>query len=415
MDDKRRLRRHNVQSLAFALLGDEASTANLPAITASFSAFDTLSPRDVNSHATPFLWLNVKRCYASLRSGSDSLEGDFARVLYLAFDACFDVLPIGTSISFECSKDGELVFPHLMVRAPATGATTLCRVSTSDLTVSSEAGVFRLSADAPNLPTVNIPGHTARLLAYTSPALFEPAYADNISIDMPKVQQLAKMIAASLDLIASVDDELGRRLEGLVGWYVPIHTDDLRTHNSFSAASLNGVIFLSEAYNDLRLAEAIVHEYHHNELYALMEIEELIGPDRTPRFYSPWRDDPRPLFGLFHAIYVFDGVADFYLRALDASQVRHHANHFDNRRLETCRRIQLALAQVPSDEVTSLGSTILDDIRDRLRHHEEHFGSFDSALPPHLGDHLKHWLTRNPELEASVCPAGKGLSRHGRA
>lgn len=30
----------------------------------------------------------------------------------------------------------------------------------------------------------------------------------------------------------------------------------------------------------------------------------------TLRFNSPWRNDPRPLYGLFHAVYVFSGVAN---------------------------------------------------------------------------------------------------------
>jgi HEXXH motif-containing protein len=58
----------------------------------------------------------------------------------------------------------------------------------------------------------------------------------------------------------------------------------------------------------LKLAEAIVHEYFHNELFLHQESAELFDT-RDELYYSPWRDDARPLNGLFHGAFVFTAVA----------------------------------------------------------------------------------------------------------
>ncbi|WP_410588274.1 HEXXH motif domain-containing protein [Amycolatopsis sp. lyj-23] len=63
------------------------------------------------------------------------------------------------------------------------------------------------------------------------------------------------------------------------------------------------------------LAAALVHEFQHIRLGALLQLVRLHDDDRTERLYAPWREDPRPLGGLVHGIYAFFGVSAFW-RAL---------------------------------------------------------------------------------------------------
>ncbi|MGW3958589.1 HEXXH motif domain-containing protein [Amycolatopsis sp. NPDC005003] len=63
------------------------------------------------------------------------------------------------------------------------------------------------------------------------------------------------------------------------------------------------------------LAAALVHEFQHVRLGALLQLARLHDDDRTERLYAPWREDPRPLGGLVHGIYAFFGVSAFW-RAL---------------------------------------------------------------------------------------------------
>ncbi|WP_410640818.1 HEXXH motif domain-containing protein [Amycolatopsis sp. lyj-346] len=67
------------------------------------------------------------------------------------------------------------------------------------------------------------------------------------------------------------------------------------------------------------LAAALVHEFQHIRLGALLQLVQLHDDDRTERLYAPWREDPRPLGGLVHGIYAFFGVAAFW-RALSRAR-----------------------------------------------------------------------------------------------
>jgi HEXXH motif-containing protein len=61
---------------------------------------------------------------------------------------------------------------------------------------------------------------------------------------------------------------------------------------------------------DLRVAEAIVHEAMHLNLTFLERRLELIKSER--HLYSPWRNEPRPVSGVLHALYVFACISRFF-------------------------------------------------------------------------------------------------------
>jgi HEXXH motif-containing protein len=66
----------------------------------------------------------------------------------------------------------------------------------------------------------------------------------------------------------------------------------------------------------LTLAEAMVHEFQHSKLGALLHLFHLLDDDRGEVWYAPWRPDPRHLTGLLHGVYAFTGVAGFWRERL---------------------------------------------------------------------------------------------------
>src|SRR6185312_14082905 len=60
------------------------------------------------------------------------------------------------------------------------------------------------------------------------------------------------------------------------------------------------------------LAEALVHEFHHIRLGGLLHLTRLHEEDPRERFYTPWRDDPRPIGGVLQGVYAFFGVTAFW-------------------------------------------------------------------------------------------------------
>jgi uncharacterized protein len=75
-----------------------------------------------------------------------------------------------------------------------------------------------------------------------------------------------------------------------------------------------GAIAMSQPPSPVAGAETLIHEVQHVKLGALLDIVTLTLPDDGRRYYAPWRDDPRPLNGLFQGTYAFLGVTEFWRR-----------------------------------------------------------------------------------------------------
>lgn len=98
-------------------------------------------------------------------------------------------------------------------------------------------------------------------------------------------------------------------------------------------SDLPGAFVLSVVDNPWELADTIIHEFHHNRLFFLEEdgpffadAEQNAASDA--RYYSPWRDDLRPLDGVLHAVYVHLPVCDYWARVLQASGVERQVRAY---------------------------------------------------------------------------------------
>ena len=106
-------------------------------------------------------------------------------------------------------------------------------------------------------------------------------------------------------------------IEKLVRTIQVLRTHDADIDLSYSHPQIPFSIFLSVCtYNsitsDLRVAESILHESSHLFLSLVENCIDLIVPSSTATFYSPWRDEHRPIRGVLHGIFVFKMIKDFY-------------------------------------------------------------------------------------------------------
>ncbi|MEV5716485.1 HEXXH motif domain-containing protein [Amycolatopsis mediterranei] len=85
--------------------------------------------------------------------------------------------------------------------------------------------------------------------------------------------------------------------------------------SSASSGEAFGSAIVARPTDPATLAAMLIHEFHHNRLSGLLHLVHLHTDDPAERFYTPWRDDPRPLGGVFQGVYAFFGVAAFW-RAL---------------------------------------------------------------------------------------------------
>ncbi|PRY02699.1 HEXXH motif domain-containing protein [Allonocardiopsis opalescens] len=81
---------------------------------------------------------------------------------------------------------------------------------------------------------------------------------------------------------------------------------------SATAGDSFGSTALSEPADGTALAVALLHEFQHTKLSALLDLVALHDHPAGNRLYAPWRDDPRPLAGLLQGVYAHAGVVDFW-------------------------------------------------------------------------------------------------------
>ncbi len=62
----------------------------------------------------------------------------------------------------------------------------------------------------------------------------------------------------------------------------------------------------------LRIAESIIHEAMHLQLTLIENYIDLVKPNSTDIYYSPWRDEKRPARGVLHGLYVFRAILEFF-------------------------------------------------------------------------------------------------------
>jgi len=95
---------------------------------------------------------------------------------------------------------------------------------------------------------------------------------------------------------------------------VIVHVPDA-TFRSCSASRYTGVVFLSASDTSLlEMEESLVHEYGHQVLYHVMELDPILLKQEKSQFKLPWSGSKRDLYGYFHAFYIYVLLASYYAK-----------------------------------------------------------------------------------------------------
>jgi HEXXH motif-containing protein len=93
---------------------------------------------------------------------------------------------------------------------------------------------------------------------------------------------------------------------------------------SYSSAARPGITWIQRALGRgrgaagaMHLAEHLLHEGTHQRVHDLEVLAPIApGDEDGPRFYSPWRQEWRPLRGLLHGACTFTVGAGYFVRVL---------------------------------------------------------------------------------------------------
>jgi HEXXH motif-containing protein len=195
-----------------------------------------------------------------------------------------------------------------------------------------------------------------------------------------------------VDHLPDIADALPAGLDSLVPRpAVPFRTPSASTGEAFGSA------IVSRPPDAATLAAMLVHELHHIRLGGLLHLTRLHDDDPQERFYTPWRDDPRPIGGVLQGVYAFFGVTACW-RALARAGTRAADRRAEFEFAYWCEqtwRVLLALRDDPG--LTADGRRFVDGIAERLGRWR------DEPVPADLGtlvaavgaDHYAGWRMRH--------------------
>jgi HEXXH motif-containing protein len=106
----------------------------------------------------------------------------------------------------------------------------------------------------------------------------------------------------------------------------------------------------------LRVAEALLHETMHLHLTLLESVVDLVQPGSLAVYYSPWRDEDRPVRGVLHGLFVFRAVQAFYQALIAQAGCTGEATNFASERLlSIAQEMQLVADFTQADGLTAAG------------------------------------------------------------
>lgn len=222
-------------------------------------------------------------------------------------------------------REGSIMFPTFGLAHPGTAA-----------------GRCRVRSRAGGGVEIAVAGTTTEVAFETSvdtdarwfPARRLSSSADGVTVDVqlddvdpfrrcPQLPTMARLSAAEVeDWQAKLDEAWSLlvadhrpRAEAIgagISSLVPLMPTEVASELSASRHEAIGAVAMTPPQSSLSLALALVHEFQHTKLSALLDLVPLL--DRAPekQFYAPWRPDPRPLRGLLHGTYAFLGLAAFW-------------------------------------------------------------------------------------------------------
>lgn len=385
--------------------GGEAS--ELVTMSTALERVASRSAGDLVKHGSSFFWYHLDRLYLLVEDGDPVPEHAVSMFLAHLFDSFHPTLEETDAVRLAgLESDEHVVLPCLGLRLPAKADhLTLSKLTGDRIGIKDGPEIGTRSPGQYTLPSVQVTP-TAQVL-FEVDALIGDTIASQRLADLSNEERrmFGQMLSDSLDMIRTVDHELSARLESLVRWYFPIQTPDKRrVHNSFTISSLSGAMFLSEAYELIQLVEAMVHEYYHNELWVAMRVEPHLADSGEENLYSPWREDARPLTGLYHGTYVFTGLMEFFAVAQKEPSLVEHRPHFEAMRRKCYYQVRTALAQFPLDDLEPRGLEYVEKLREIAEEHGREIRASGEGIPEVQLQHWERWSKRYPGLSGTATP-----------
>jgi HEXXH motif-containing protein len=299
--------------------------------------------------------------------------------------------PLGLSralraqVGFELALAGQLPGGLRVTRPPRRLLSLAARAA---VTVPDGAVTFRDGAiegegvrvdlaEEANLarPYVPVVGDMVLALEDNNPLAMHEAHPDKqgnaIDLGGRTADEWCDTLRRCLALVGEFLPTLRGEMDLFVQQLVPVGYDDHK-HLSASYQEDVGTIYLTLHPNLMTMTEAVIHEFSHNKINALFELDELLENAYWPLYASPVRPDPRPLHGVVLAVHAFQPVARLYEAMIAAGHPWSRSPDF-LRRYEQVKKVNRdgAAVVLGNGRPTAVGAGLFDE----MRRWDEHFGA----------------------------------------
>jgi HEXXH motif-containing protein len=130
-----------------------------------------------------------------------------------------------------------------------------------------------------------------------------------------------------------------------------------------------GAVFIgaNEAVDPVRLSEELLHEASHNVLNTLAALEPVCLNSPDEAYFSPLRKDARPIFGIFHQLFVLARLTYYYRRLVSAGY-----EQCKEKRDDVQERFEKAVLVIQAHaKLAAAGEAILESAIELMRGTEE--------------------------------------------
>lgn len=196
--------------------------------------------------------------------------------------------------------------------------------------------------------------------------------------DLDSIASILSVIDRAINFVSITDVYNSKYFSGTNNFFVPLIPPDGALPSS-SNSSIDTMFWHSITDNPLLMAEIIVHELSHQKLFRFQDIDPLIDPNfhgsawDSCTIYSPWRDDPRPINGVFHGFVVFTEACNFWFNLINSGRLSPIEENLSKRRFAMLvLQLECAYYSLFDVKFTLEGSNVFDYYRGLI---------FDTFIP----------------------------------
>jgi hypothetical protein len=178
---------------------------------------------------------------------------------------------------------------------------------------------------------------------------------------------------------------------------VPIGYESGRQISSSYSRS-HGILYFSYTDEDIKQAEAIVHEVHHTIFYVTDNFYPFLKNSSKPKYYSSYRPDARPLRGCFLGLHAFVAVQNFYSGVGVKTQDEYSIERFIDAYVQNKKMIGIIEKYA---QFNDKGMLFFEDIKTKFDYDADYFKTVSERYPTFLNKTIKetdtHFATAKNE------------------